>query len=213
MLFSLVDSNASPDSPLQMLWTVACQASLSMGFFKQENWCGLPSPSPGDLSKPGIELTTHVSYIGSQVLYRQHQIIVFLVTVSQNISYLLIPYAFSLLSLIWVHWTQCMCAKSLQSCPTVCNTMNYSPPGSPWDSMGLSRQEYWSGLPCPQSRGFSDPGIKPKSLASPELAGGSFTTSPTLNTGQFLNTVLKSRDDSYKQLNKVSFYLLGFFCC
>ena len=37
------------------LWTVAHQASLSMGFFKQEYWSGLPWPSPGDLPDPGIE--------------------------------------------------------------------------------------------------------------------------------------------------------------
>ena len=36
-------------------WTVAYQAPLSMGFFRQEYWCGLPFPSPGDLSNPGIE--------------------------------------------------------------------------------------------------------------------------------------------------------------
>ena len=36
-------------------WTVACQALLSMGFSKQEYWSGLPFPSPGDLSDPGIE--------------------------------------------------------------------------------------------------------------------------------------------------------------
>ena len=36
-------------------WTVACQAPLSMGFFRQEYWSGLPFPSPGDLSDPGIE--------------------------------------------------------------------------------------------------------------------------------------------------------------
>ena len=28
-------------------WTVACQAPLSMGFFRQEYWSGLPFPSPG----------------------------------------------------------------------------------------------------------------------------------------------------------------------
>ena len=38
-------------------------------------------------------------------------------------------------------------------------------------SMGLSRQEYWSGLPCPSPRDLSDPGIKPSSLISPALAG------------------------------------------
>ena len=40
------------------LWTVAHQAPLSMGFFRQEYWSGLPFPSPGDLPKPGIEPTS-----------------------------------------------------------------------------------------------------------------------------------------------------------
>ena len=38
-------------------------------------------------------------------------------------------------------------AKSLQSCPTLCDPIDGSPPGSP--SLGLSRQEPWSGLPFP----------------------------------------------------------------
>ena len=37
-------------------WTVACQASLSLGFSRQEYWNGLPFPSPGDLPNPGFEL-------------------------------------------------------------------------------------------------------------------------------------------------------------
>ena len=37
-------------------WTVAGQALLSMGFFRQEYWNGLPFPSPGYLPNPGIEL-------------------------------------------------------------------------------------------------------------------------------------------------------------
>ena len=37
------------------LWTVACQAPLSMGFSRLEYWSGLPFPSPGDLPIPGIE--------------------------------------------------------------------------------------------------------------------------------------------------------------
>ena len=36
-------------------WTVAHQASLSMGFSRQEYWSGLPFPSPGGLPDPGIE--------------------------------------------------------------------------------------------------------------------------------------------------------------
>ena len=38
-----------------ILWTVARQAPLSMGFSRQDNWNGLPSPPPGDLPDPGIE--------------------------------------------------------------------------------------------------------------------------------------------------------------
>ena len=36
-------------------WAVACQALLSMGFFKEEYWSGLPFPPPGDFPNPGIE--------------------------------------------------------------------------------------------------------------------------------------------------------------
>ena len=36
-------------------WTVAYQASPSMGFSRQAYWNGLPFPSPGDLPNPGIE--------------------------------------------------------------------------------------------------------------------------------------------------------------
>ena len=37
------------------LWTVACQAPLSMGFPRQEFWSGLPFPFPGDLLHPRVE--------------------------------------------------------------------------------------------------------------------------------------------------------------
>ena len=36
-------------------WTLAHQASLSMGFCRQEYWSGLPFPSPEDLPAPGIK--------------------------------------------------------------------------------------------------------------------------------------------------------------
>ena len=36
------------------LWTIACQAPLSMGFPSQEYWSGLPFPLPGDLPNPRI---------------------------------------------------------------------------------------------------------------------------------------------------------------
>ena len=48
-------------SPVQLfatLWTVACQAPLSMGFSRQEYWSGLPCPPPGDLPDLGTEQTS-----------------------------------------------------------------------------------------------------------------------------------------------------------
>ena len=46
-------------------------------------------------------------------------------------------------------------------------------------SMGFSRQEYWSGLPCPSPGELPDPRIGPVSCMSPTLAGSFFTTSAT----------------------------------
>ena len=42
-------------------WTVAHWAPLSMRFFRQEYWSGLPFPPPGDLPHPGIEHASLVS--------------------------------------------------------------------------------------------------------------------------------------------------------
>ena len=46
-------------------------------------------------------------------------------------------------------------------------------------SLGFSRQEYWSGLPCSPSGDLPDSGIEPTSLMSPALAGRFFTASAT----------------------------------
>ena len=46
-------------------------------------------------------------------------------------------------------------------------------------SMGFSRQEYWSGLPCPPPGDLPNSGIELTCLTSPALAGGFFTTSTT----------------------------------
>ena len=54
-------------------------------------------------------------------------------------------------------------------------------------SMGFSIQEYWSGLPFPSLGDLPNPGIEPKSLKSPVLAGGFFTISTTWETPQTHN--------------------------
>ena len=54
----------SPFSHIQLFvtrWTVACQAPMSMGFFWQEYWSGLPCPPPGDLPNPGIKPMSLIS--------------------------------------------------------------------------------------------------------------------------------------------------------
>ena len=47
------------------------------------------------------------------------------------------------------HAAAATAAKSLQSCPTLCDPIDSSPPGYP--SLGFSRQEHWSGLPFPSA--------------------------------------------------------------
>ena len=74
-------------------------------------------------------------------------------------------------------WMNKVCAKLLQLCPALCDTMDYSPPGSL--SMGFSRQGDWSGLPCPSPGDPPDPGIRRASLRTPALASGFFISSAT----------------------------------
>ena len=51
------------------------------------------------------------------------------------------------LAAVTPHKTAAAAAKLLQSCPTLRDPIDCSPPGSP--SLGFSRQEHWSGLPLP----------------------------------------------------------------
>ena len=65
-------------------------------------------------------------------------------------------------------------AQSLQSCPTLCDPMDWSPPQAPL-SMGFSRQEYWGGLPFPSPEDLPNLGTVP---ASPALQVDSLLTEP-----------------------------------
>ena len=66
----------------------------------------------------------------------------------------------------------CMCANSLQLCPTLCNPMDrlFSPWDSPGTNTGAGCHFLLQGI-------FQTPGIEPSSLLSPTLAGGFFTSS------------------------------------
>ena len=62
-------------------------------------------------------------------------------------------------------------------------------------SMGFSRQEYWSGLPCPPPGDLPNSGIKPMSLSSAAMAGRFFTTSATRETQAYIYRNIRLRKD------------------
>ena len=66
--------------------------------------------------------------------------------------------------------TACVLSQ-LQSCLTLCNTMNCIPPGSSVYGILQARIQEWVAVPS------ASPGIKLTSFTSPALAGGFFTTS------------------------------------
>ena len=82
--------------------TVGYEAPLSMGFSRQECWSGLPFPSPGDLPNPGIQPgspTLQPDTLPSEPPGRS-------LYTKKNVKVLV-----------------------TQSCLTLCNSMDYSPPG------------------------------------------------------------------------------------
>ena len=60
------------------------------------------------------------------------------------------------------------CRSAAQPCPTVCDPVGCSPPGS--SVHGILQKEDWSGLPFPSPGDLPDPGIEP---TSPVLQGES----------------------------------------
>ena len=111
----MFDSFAAP-------WTIAFQVPLSMRFPRQGYWSGLPFPALGDLPPKGSNLC---------LLHRQ---VDFFITglpekpMTNNISYAI---------------TAAAAAKSLQSCSTLCNPIDGSPPGSPTPGVLQARILEW----------------------------------------------------------------------
>ena len=73
---------------------------------------------------------------------------------------------------------QCSSTKSLQSCLTLCNPMDCSPPGSSVNGILQARLLEWVTLSY--SGDLPGPGVEPATLASPALAGRFLTTSATV---------------------------------
>ena len=85
-------------------WTITCEAPLPMEFSRQEYWSGLPFPPPRDLLNPRIDLGSLASpaLVGG--------------------FFTMAPAGEPL----WV----CVCVLVAQLCPTLCDAMDYSLPGS-----------------------------------------------------------------------------------
>ena len=92
---------------------------------------------------------------------------------SQRISPSLIP---NVLGSLWVKRYVCVLNhfSHVQLFVTLWTVAHQAPL-----SMGFSRQEYWSGLPCPLPGDLPNSWIKPESFVSPAFAGRFFTTSAT----------------------------------
>ena len=125
-------------------WTVGCQAPLSMGFSRQEYWSRLSFPSPEHLPDPGIEPVSLTSPALAGGFFTTSTTWVRKIPAEDD-KRRIGPSQGRGISINSVK--AAAAAKSLQSCPTLCNPIDGSPPGFP--SLGFSRQEHWSGLPFP----------------------------------------------------------------
>ena len=73
----------------------------------------------------------------------------------------------------------CMWAKSIQLCPTLCKPTDGSPTGPSVHGTPQAKILEWVAMPS--SKDIPSPGIEPKSLMSPTLAGKFFTTNATIS--------------------------------
>ena len=93
--------------------------------------------------------------------------------------------------------TVCVCAKSLQLCPALCNTMDFPRLLCLWV---FSRQEHWSELPFASPGDLPNPGMEPMSLMSPALAGGFLTTSATWEAHKSTIPRYKNKKQNHHQM-------------
>ena len=130
------------------LWTATCQAPLSMEFSRQEYWSGLPSPPPRDQPEPSVEPTSLISTcIGRCILFHLGH-----------------------LGSMCVCMCVCLCAcVYAQSCPTLCDPTDCSPPGSPFHGIFQARILEW--VSTSFSRGFQVYLFKKISSSSPGSPG------------------------------------------
>ena len=149
-------SHFSCDWLFETLWTGACQAPLSIRFYRQEYWSGLPFPSPKDLPDPGIKPTSlmspaltgrffyHQRHLGSPLalIYSSKFLYLNIVPSSPSSFPPVFPLSFPLppsffshcwkiqnVKFITYHYCDIMCLVA-QLCLTLFDPMDCSPPDS-----------------------------------------------------------------------------------
>ena len=126
---------------------VAHQAPPFLGISRQEYWSGSPFPSPGDLPDPGIKHMSPALQADALTSEPPGK-----------------PYEYG--------WKWKLSRSVVSDSATPWTVAHQAPP-----SMGISRQEYWSGLPFPSPGDLPDPGIEPR---SPALQADTLTSEPPL---------------------------------
>ena len=97
-------------------------------------------------------------------------------------------------------------SEVVQSCPTLCDLVDCSPPGSS-PSMEFSRQEYWSGLPFPSPGDLPDPGIEP---GSPALQADALTSQPPGKPHMYKEPSKLNTQSSRKQAKEMKCHWRGY---
>ena len=113
------------------LWTIVSQDPQSMRFSRQEYWSGLPHTSPGDLLDPGIK----PAFLNSPIL----------------VGWFFLPIAPPRKS-NYLLWSE---VKVAQTCPILCDPMDWSPPVSSVHGILQARVMEWVTISF--SRGSSPP--------------------------------------------------------
>ena len=133
-------------------WTVVHQAPLSVGFPRQEYWSELPVSPPEDIPDPGIEPTSPVSPALAGGFFTL-PILSYCLYLQQN--------------------NTAATAKSLQSCLTLCDPIDGSPPGSPVPRILQARTLEWVAISFSNASKWK---VKVKSLSRIQPLATPWTT-------------------------------------
>ena len=128
---------------------IAHQTPLSMGLSQQKYWSELPFPLPGDLPNPGTEPTSLKSsaLVGGFFFFFNHS------------CHLGSPLGI-------------LCSVT-KLCPTLCDPMDYNPPGS--FVLGVLQARILEWVAISSSRGSSQPRDRTLVSCVSCIAGGVFT--------------------------------------